>query len=187
MLSLKGALGVWHSVLSLLFKELTRHNIRDLPLGLAEFLRLCLCLLPHSCEAHLLLFFMAKLPQNPWAQKSCFYSNMAWSSFTASLPGQRPQRNLGVRNNCLRPEVISQLSGIGSWIQLNSELPHAPTPAQMESSLFERQMILDPPLLTYIELFPFISNPFCIIPAINYSLENALLNIFFHYDCYGIF
>lgn len=87
----------------------------------------------------------------------------------------------GVRSSCLRPEVISQLSGTGSWIQLNLELPYAPTPTGMESSLLERQMILDPPLLTCIESFPFISSPSCIIPAINYSLENALCNIFFSF------
>lgn len=84
-----------------------------------------------------------------------------------------------------RPYPDSVVLALGSsWIQ---NLPYAPTPMGMKSSLFERQMVLDPPLLTCVESFPFIWSPSCIIPAINYSLEIALFRIFFHYDYYVVF
>lgn len=108
---------------------------------------------------------------------------MAWSCLAASLPGQRPQRNLGVWSSCLRTEAISRLLDPAEF-----KVYHMPQlPMGMESSLLERQIILHPPLLTYTEPFSFISSPSCIIPATSYSLEIALFNIFLHFDCYGIF
>lgn len=187
IVSLKGALGLWHT-LSRWFKELTRHLLSEtgywawqsfsepVLVFISTFMwgRYCF---PLSPQIHF-------KNHDPKRRCSLIWHRAAWLPLFldrdlggiwgsgGDASGQRPY-----------PDSVVLALG-SSWIK---NLPYAPTPMVMKSSLFERQMILDPPLLTCIASFPFIWSPSCIIPAINYSLEIALFNILLHCDCYGIF
>lgn len=139
-----------------------------------------MCLLAHSCEAQLLLSFMAKSPQSPRAQKLHVWHGVA------CLPLSRDRGLRGIRGS--GAAASGQRPYPDSWIQLNSKFTICPNSPWGWNLLCLRDKLFCIPLyLTYTEPFSFISSPSCIIPATSYSLEIALFNIFLHFDCYAIF
>lgn len=184
MQSLKGALGVWYSVLSLWFKELTRHLLSETGYwAWHSFSGTVLVFISMLMWGPVTAFLYGKIHE-PKRRCSLIWHRASWLplSLDRDLRGVWGSGEAPSGQRTYPNSVVLALAS--SWIQ---SLPYVPTPMGMKSFLFERKMILDPPFGTCIESFPFIWSSSCMIPAINYSLEIALFNAFLHFDCYGIF